>query len=155
MMPTLLDFIWGYKMRNKFIIYTSACSSFITSIFGGWTGATSTLLIFIIIDYITGLLPPILYQNSPKTKNGGLSSELCYKGIIKKITIFFYIIVAHRLDLILNISYLKDFVTISFIINEVISILENGKLLNLPMPKILYKAIDLLNEKIGGNENDN
>ena len=141
-------------MKLKIVTYPSAIIAFFTCLFGGWTGATSTLLIFIIIDYITGLLPPLLYQNSPKSKNGGLNSEVCFKGIVKKITVFLYIIVAHRLDLILNISYLKDFVTISFIINELISILENGKLLNLPMPKILYKAIDLLNEKIGGNEND-
>ena len=39
----------------------------ITSLFGGWDTALSTLLIFMAIDYVTGLIVAGVFKKSPKT----------------------------------------------------------------------------------------
>jgi hypothetical protein len=56
-------------------------------------------------------------------------------------------LVAYRLDLLLDVSYIKDAVIIAFCANEAISILENASLMGIPMLPPLQKAIELLRAK--------
>lgn len=57
------------------------------------------------------------------------------------------VLIAHRLDIALSTTIIRDSVVIAFIVNEVISITENAGLMGVPIPKTLVKAIDVLKEK--------
>ena len=121
--------------------------SAITNLFGGWTTATTTLFIFMIIDYVTGVLDAMIFKNSPKTETGGLSSKVGFKGIAKKGMIIFFLLIGYRLDLTMNTNYIRDCLCIAFIINELVSITENATLMGFPTPSIITNAIDILKKK--------
>lgn len=121
--------------------------STIAYLLGGFDEAIITLLIFMGIDYITGLLVAGVFHKSKKSESGALESKAGWKGLIKKCVVFLFIIIANRLDMQIGVSYIKDAVCISFIVNELISIIENVGLMGLPIPKVLTKAIEILREK--------
>lgn len=123
--------------------------SFIAELFGGWTTYLQTLLIFMVIDFVSGLLVAILFKNSNKTDSGTLSSQAGFKGICKKCYILLMVLVAHRLDVTLATDYIKTAVIIAFIVNELISIIENAGLMGIPIPKIVMSVIDVLKKKAG------
>lgn len=139
-------------MKIAFCSYLGIVGSAITYLFGGWSEAITTLLIFMVIDYIMGLLVAGVYSKSPKSKSGKLESRAGWKGLMKKCVTLLFIIIANRLDLQLQTTYIKDGVCIAFIVNELISIVENGGLMGIPIPKIISKSIDLLNKEGDVNE---
>ena len=91
----------------------------VATAFGGWDKALQTLIIFMVIDWITGgFLLPVVFGKSPKSENGALESRAGYKGLCRKGMMLFYILIAARLDLLLGIDYVRDAVCIGFIANE-------------------------------------
>lgn len=128
--------------------------SFIASFFGGWTAAMTTLLIFMAIDYASGLILAGVFHKSNKTESGALESKAGWKGLCRKCMTFLFVLVAYRLDIALGSSYIKDAVCIAFIANETISIVENAGLMGIPIPKVITNAIDLLKNK-GSEDEDN
>ena len=88
--------------------------SFVASLFGGWSLAIETLLLFMAIDYITGLIVAGLFNNSPKTDTGGLKSSIGFKGLCRKGMILLYVLIAYRIDLVLGVNYIKDCICIAF-----------------------------------------
>ena len=121
--------------------------SLIAGAFGGWDGVFVTLLIFMAADYISGLAVALVFKKSPKTKSGGGSSRVGWKGLCRKGMTLLIVLVAYRLDLILGVNYIRDTVMIGFITNETISITENAGLMGVPLPKVIQRAIDILNDK--------
>ncbi|MEG0899506.1 MAG: phage holin family protein [Oscillospiraceae bacterium] len=120
---------------------------FIASLFGGWDGAMTTLLIFMGVDYLTGLIVAGVFQNSQKTNSGALESRAGWKGLCRKGVTLLIVLVACRLDLVMGTSFLKDTVVIGYIINESISITENAGLMGIPIRPALKKAIEVLKNK--------
>ncbi len=133
-------------MKETFCISLGTLGSFIASLFGGFDASMVTLLVFMSIDYITGLIVAAV-KKSPKSKSGGLSSKAGLKGLIKKCVIFMLVLVAVRLDLTLGTKYIRDAVCIGFMVNELLSIIENAGLLGVPMPLALKNAVELLQNK--------
>ena len=107
----------------------------------------ATLLIFMIIDYLTGLIVAGVFKKSLKTESGGLNSNIGFKGVCRKVMILLIVIVGKQLDLVLEIDYIGTAVIIAYIANETVSIIENAGLMGVPIPNIIKKAIDLLNKK--------
>lgn len=124
-----------------------AVGSAITNLFGGWSNDLTTLLIFMAIDFITGLLVAGAFKKSKKTKNGALESSIGFKGITKKIIILLLVLVGYRLDLLFGSNYIRTALVIAFICNETISITENAGLMGIPIPKPIRNAIDILKSK--------
>lgn len=142
-------------MKSNFIYgFIGMVGGFISNLFGGWSAALTTLLIFMAIDYITGLMVAGVFKNSTKTKTGALESRAGFKGLCRKGVTLFVVLVATRLDLIIGSNYIRDAVVIAFVANETISIIENAGLMGVPVPKIITKAIDVLKQKSDGEEND-
>lgn len=138
---------------KKLLLFTlGAVGSLITDLLGGWNGAMTTLLIFMIIDYFTGLAVAGIFSKSMKTETGKLNSAVGFKGICKKCMIFVFVIIGHQLDILLQIDYVQNLVIISFIANELLSIVENAGLMGVPVPAVISKAIDLLNRKESDND---
>ncbi len=140
-------------MENIKLLKIYLCSlagvlgSIVTYLFGGWSNSMQTLCILMVIDYITGLIVAGLFQNSTKTKSGGLKSSIGFKGLTKKFVMLLIVAAMFRIDLMLGIEYLRDLAIIGFAANELISITENAGLMGIPLPPVVTKAIAILNEK--------
>ena len=133
-------------MKESICAMFGVVGSFIAGLFGGWDASLATLLIFMGVDYLTGLIVAVVGK-SQKSANGHLSSLIGWKVLAKKGVSLLLVLVAVRLDIVLGTSYIRDAVCIAFMVNELISIVENAGLLGVPMPEILTKAIDLLQSK--------
>ena len=120
---------------------------FIASLFGGWDAALITLLMFMVIDYVSGLIVAGVFHNSNKTETGTLESKAGWKGLCRKCMTLLFVLIAYRLDLALGVTYIRDAVIIGFMANELISIVENAGLMGLPLPAVITKAIDVLTKK--------
>lgn len=123
--------------------------SFIASLFGGWDAGLTTLLLFMGIDYASGLIVAGIFHNSKKTESGALESRAGWKGLCRKGMTLLFVLIAHRLDLAIGVDYIRNAVIIGFIANELISIVENAGLMGLPLPAVITKAIDILTDKAG------
>lgn len=121
--------------------------SAIAAAFGGWDAGLATLVIFMSLDYVSGLVVAGIFHKSSKTETGSLESKAGWKGLCRKCMTLLFVLVAYRLDLIIGTNYIRDAVIIAFIANELISLVENAGLMGVPMPDIITKAIDILQKK--------
>lgn len=141
-------------MNIKAILCTisGAAGAAIAALFGGWTEDMVTLIIVMAVDFLLGLLIAAVFNKSPKSESGKVSSKSCFIGLCKKCTMLLFVLIAHRLDISLGTDYIKPAAVIAFIVNELISIIENADIIGIPMPKIITKAIDLLKNKDGDGD---
>lgn len=111
------------------------------AVLGGLDGFIMTLTIFVIVDYVTGVLVAITRHK--------LSSEIGFKGIAKKIAIFCLVAVASLIDanIIKEGNVVRMSVIFFYISNEGISILENVSRLGLPVPNKLKAVLEQLKEE--------
>lgn len=117
---------------------------FITRLFGGWSEDMITLIIFMAVDFIMGLILAGVFHNSNKSDTGHLNSRAGWKGLCKKCVTLLFVLIAHRLDVSLGTEYIRTATIIGFIANELISIVENAGLMGLPLPEAVVKAIEIL-----------
>jgi len=132
---------------NETINYIKICAGaigiFIGGLLGGYDMFLKVLLIMIIIDYITGILKAIYLKQ--------VSSEIGYKGIIKKIVMLLVVVLACQIDNVLGTQNALRIGTIMFwIANEGVSILENAAKMDLPIPKQIKEV--LLKLRDGGSK---
>ncbi len=164
----------GGKMKIKLLTFIGVVGSWIASLFGGWDAAMSTLLMFMAVDYFTGLIVAGVFHKSEKTESGALESRAGWKGLCRKgVTLLVVLVacrldlvmgsnfirdavviafianetVACRLDLVMGSNFIRDAVVIAFIANETISIIENAGLMGIPIPAVIVKAIEVLKKK--------
>lgn len=138
--------------KNILISIVGIIGSAIASAFGGWTTGLTTLVIFMAIDYATGLIVAGVFHKSTKTETGTLESRAGFKGLCRKGAMLLVVLVSYRLDLAVGTAYIKDAVIIAFIANEAISIIENAGLMGVPMNDTLKNAIDVLQKKGSGSK---
>ena len=130
--------------------------AFIASLYGGWTDGMTTLLMFMAIDYIMGLLVAGIWHKSKKTEDGCLESRAGWKGLVRKGVTMLIVLVAARLDMTVGTTMIRDTAVIGFIANEGISIIENAGLMGVPLPKVITNALEVLrkdaeNAKVHGH----
>ena len=108
---------------------------------GGYDGLVYALVIFVVLDYLTGVMVAIA--------NKKLSSEIGFKGICKKILIFILVGVGNVLDveIIGSGSCLRTAIIFFYLSNEGISLLENATSLGLPIPEKLKDVLAQIKEK--------
>ena len=146
-------------MKNATVLsgVIGAIGAFFSTAMGGWTTGMQTLLLFMGIDYLTGLIVAGVFKNSNKSESGALESRAGWKGLCRKGMTLLIVLISYRLDLMLGTSYIRDAVIITFAVNEALSILENAALMGLPLPAVLVKALDVLKQKASfdeGTENE-
>jgi len=114
----------------------------ISYLFGGWDVVLKVVVIFISIDYITGVMVGFV--------NKELSSDIGFKGLMKKAAIFIIIIIAHQLDVTIgtDVPMFRTMACYFYIANEGLSVIENIVLLGVPLPKGLVDALKKLKDKI-------
>lgn len=138
-------------MKDGICTIVGVVGSAIASLFGGWDAALVTLIIFMAIDYVTGLLVAGVFHKSQKTENGSLESRAGWKGLCRKCITLLMVLVATRLDIVTGTSFIRDAVVIAFIANETISLVENAGLMGVPIPEVITSAIEVLKKRGEGN----
>ena len=124
-----IDLIWA-----KLQIAISAIGGWLGYFLGGVDGLMTALIIFMVTDYVTGLMCAIVDKQ--------LSSRVGFKGLFKKMLIVILVGIAHIVDLhvVGTGEALRSAVICFYLSNEGVSLLENAAHLGLPIPEKL-KAI--------------
>lgn len=133
-----------------------AMCQFVFTVTGGWLGyflggcdgLLFTLFVFVIADYITGFMCAIADKK--------LSSEVGFRGIMRKVIIFLLVGIAQMVDInvIRNGSVLRTAVIFFYLSNEGVSVLENAAHLGLPVPEKLKDVLEQLHDRDeNGNRN--
>jgi toxin secretion/phage lysis holin len=119
----------------------AALGGAIGAVMGGFDGFLYALLLFVIVDYVTGVMVAVVQKT--------LSSEVGFVGIAKKVAIFCLVAVAHVIDfrIIQTGSVIRTAVIFFYLSNEGISITENAAALGLPIPKKLRRVLEQLKEE--------
>ena len=68
-------------MKEKLCFVIGALGAWIAGLFGGWNSAMTTLLLFMVADYLTGLIVAGVFKSSPKTTTGALQSKAGLMGV--------------------------------------------------------------------------
>ncbi|MBO8178679.1 MAG: phage holin family protein [Bacillus sp. (in: Bacteria)] len=133
-------------MNGFFAVAFASLASFGGYIIGGIDSLVLVLFGIVLLDYITGMIASFI--------EGTLSSKVGLKGIAMKIFIFAVVATAHFIDsLIWENNMLRDATIFFYILNEVISILENAGRAGLPIPTFLVNAVELLKQKVKSKNN--
>ena len=129
------------KMEKVFNSTVAVMATFFTYLFGGWDVAIGILIVFMVLDYITGVVVAII-----KNK---LNSEAGFEGLVKKCMILIILIVAVMLDRLMNTGtwVFRTLVCYFYIANEGISLLENVSNLGVKIPDKLKDALEQLNKE--------
>ena len=129
------------EIWNWIQLALSAAGGALGWFFGGMDGLIYALLVFVIADYITGVMCAIADKN--------LSSEVGFKGICKKVLIFVMVGIGHIMDtyLIGNGEVLRTAVIFFYCSNEGVSMLENAGHLGLPIPAKLKDILEQLHDR--------
>ena len=108
---------------------------------GGCDGLLYALLVFVVLDYVTGIMCAI---NDHK-----LSSEVGFRGICRKVIIFMLVGIGHILDVsvIGTGSVLRTAIIFFYLSNEGVSLLENAGHLGLPIPEKLKDVLEQLHDR--------
>ena len=140
-------------MKTGICTAVGVVGGFIASLFGGWDAALTTLLIFMGVDYATGLIVAGVFHRSQKSTDGALESRAGWKGLCRKGTTLLVVLVACHLDLVTGSTFIRDTTILAFVANETISIIENAGLMGVPIPAVVVKAIAILKQKAEGDAN--
>ena len=134
-------------MKNTVCALSGIVGGAIASAFGGWDAALKTLVFFMALDYVTGLIVAGVFRRSDKSANGALESRAGFKGLLRKGMTLAVVYVACRLDLLLGTAFVRDAAIIAFIVNETLSIIENAGLMGVPVPAVVVNSIEVLKRK--------
>lgn len=134
-------------MREMFYTIVLSIGSAVSYFIGGVDTMFVVLCVFLLVDYVSGIIVASVFKKSTKTESGKLNSMVSFKGLCKKLFVIILVGVAHLLDVVLDTSFIRGGVVVAFISNETISIIENAGLMGIPIPAPLQKAIDILQDR--------
>ena len=118
---------------------TGVIAGIVIYLFGAWDVAFQVLCVFMVIDYITGTMCGYVTKE--------LSSQIGFKGILKKVAMLISVIVAVEVDRVLATDALRIAVIFCLIGNEGISLIENLTKLGVPIPERLVNALKQIKSK--------
>lgn len=126
---------------NTIQMVLTAVGGWLGYFLGGCDGLLIALVVFTVVDYITGVMCAINDQK--------LSSEVGFRGICRKVLIFFLVGIANILDVevIGTGSVLRTAIIFFYLSNEGVSLLENAAHLGLPIPKKLKDVLAQLHDR--------
>lgn len=131
-------------MKERICALLGMLGGILAAAFGGWDTALIALIACMAIDYATGTVVALVFHNSRKTESGRYNSAYGLKGLCKKGLTLLFVLVAVQIDRLLGSDYVRDAVCIGFCVNEVLSIVENLGLAGVPLPKVVTKALEQL-----------
>lgn len=141
----VLDILKRWIPTGTELHFGAAASAFGTAFtyLVGWNNTIEALLLFMLIDYLTGILAA--YEN-PAMK---LDSRRGFHGICKKILILLLVATAHELEKATGIPSVQSLVIWFFLGNEGLSIVENAAKAGIPIPAKLRDTLEQLTKEKG------
>jgi len=132
---------------NTIQLVFAAIGGWLGYFLGGCDGLLIALVVFVVVDYITGVMCAIADHK--------LSSAVGFKGICRKVLIFLLVGIGHILDtqVIGSGSVLRTAVIFFYISNEGVSLVENAAHLGLPIPEKLKDVLEQLHDRAEKDEN--
>ncbi|WP_330633908.1 phage holin family protein [Blautia producta] len=107
------------RLFNWISVAGGVIGGFLAYWLGGWDVLLKTIVFLAVLDYITGCIKAIY--------NKQLSSEIGFKGLLKKIVMFIVIAVGYETQLLIGGSVpLREVIIMFYVANEALSILENA-----------------------------
>ena len=143
-------------MDNLYKIAAAAAGAVI-SFFTGIPVIMWVLIAMMTLDYVTGLMTGMMGVSS-KTEGGKLSSRAAFDGLMRKIMIFLVVILSVLVDLAVQYGAGVTFNAVTgatclwFIASEGVSVLENAAELGVPIPAVLRRALEVLKDGSGDEE---
>jgi toxin secretion/phage lysis holin len=130
-----MKLVWNYLQ-----VTFATIGGWLGWIMGGYDGFLYALVVFVVIDYVTGVMCAILEKK--------LSSDVGGKGIFKKVVIFSLVTIGHIIDtrIMGEGGIVRTAVIFFYLSNEGISILENASRIGLPVPGKLKDILEQINE---------
>ena len=127
------------KLFNAVSVWGGAIGGIIAYFLGGWDVLLKTIVFLAVLDYITGLIKGIYLKQ--------ISSEVGYKGLLKKVFMFIVIAFDYEIQKFLNHAIaLREIVITFYVCNEAISLLENVAEF-IPIPDKLKTVLIQLRDK--------
>ena len=118
-----------FELEGKWTAIFAVGGSAMTFLFGAFDLPLQILCVAVVLDYFSGMLKAFYL--------GEVSSKVGYKGLVKKVGIFFVVIVAQIADMLLGLIIFRSAICLFFSANEMISVLENVGNMGIPIPKFL------------------
>lgn len=132
------------KLFNWISIVFGLIGGFFSYWLGGWDVLLKTIVFLAVVDYITGLIKAVYLKQ--------LSSEIGFKGLLKKIVMFIVIAVAFVIQMLIGGTVpLREVVIMFYIANEALSLLENAAIF-VPIPEKLRDVLLQLRDKDDGDD---
>jgi toxin secretion/phage lysis holin len=147
-MPGRAYFFGGGKMEGFLTwikVVFALLGGAITAVLGGWDLVLQVLVMFVILDYVTGIIAA-WYEKK-------LDSRIGFRGIAKKILLFVPVAVGYWLDVLLGQEILRSLAIWFYLANEGLSMLENLGRCGVPILTPLKDALEQLKkrgEKVDG-----
>ncbi|MCI8590205.1 MAG: phage holin family protein [Clostridiales bacterium] len=135
------------ELKSFFNAVTAAMGCIISFLFGGIDKGIAVLLVFMLLDFICGIIVAGVFGASNKTESGALESRAGWKGLCRKFGTLAVVLIACLLDSLMGSDYIRDAVVICYLCNEVLSIIENLALMGVPVPDKIKNALDVLKNK--------
>lgn len=134
---------------NTIQLIFSAVGGWLGYFLGGCDGLLYALIVFVVIDYVTGVMCAII--------NRELSSAVGFKGIFRKVLIFLLVGIANIIDVqvIGTGAVLRTAVIFFYISNEGVSLLENAGHLGLPIPEKIKTVLEQLHDRAENGKEGN
>ena len=136
------------KVKQVISLVIGALTTGILKVIGKPTQDLKILLLLMVIDLIVGFTVSAVWHKSSKTKSGKVSSKVMFKGIVKKILTLVLVVVAYQIDILLGYDVIRHAVIIAFIVQEIISIIENITITGIKAPDIITKTLDVLERSV-------
>ncbi|WEK53193.1 MAG: phage holin family protein [Candidatus Cohnella colombiensis] len=115
--------------------------------FGMWNESLTFLLVVMAVDYISGVAAAM--------KDGsGLNSNIGFWGLFKKGLMLLIVMIAHRIDLLFEIELAMGGAITFYIVNELLSVMENYGRLGMPFPPRLRRLIQVLRDRVEDDTKD-
>lgn len=133
-------------MQLQAAAVTAVLGSVVTFSFGIWTESLTVLTVLMGIDYISGVAAAI-------RSGSGLSSAVGFWGLGKKGLVFLVILLSHRIDLLLGTNVVMGGAISFYLVNELLSVVENYGRLGLPLPDSLRRVARILRDRSDQDRN--
>ena len=134
---------------NTIQLIFTAVGGWLGYFLGGCDGLLYALIVFVAIDYITGVMCAVIDRK--------LSSAVGFKGIFRKVLIFLLVGIANIIDVqvVGTGAVLRTAVIFFYISNEGVSLLENAGHLGLPIPERIKTVLEQLHDRAENGKEGN
>jgi len=135
-------------MKDLILLLASVIGAALSHFFGTWDAMVEAMIVFMVIDIVSGTMVAAWFKKSRKSRDGRLWSVAMWRGMAKKGMALFFVIVGAQFDLLLDRDYIRSAVIFCVLTSELLSIIENAALMGVPVPGVIKKMLTVVSDKV-------